>query len=113
MAEQAGLAEGRAVPGMVLYPLQGQPPEVPDLDIRSVDDVARIEPYNETMATGSGIDKPIMEMLHHPAFLAAPGVRMHLGFVDGQPVTTALSYCVNRIALVFNISTIPATGGVS
>ncbi|HEY7293816.1 MAG TPA: GNAT family N-acetyltransferase [Dehalococcoidia bacterium] len=107
--EAAGMERLEPSPGMVLGPLAGQPPAVPGLEIRRVEDPDLLHVYNDTMTGGFGGGawaEP--EILRTPALLDIPDLTHYVGFVEGMPVATAMRFTSHRIAGVFNVSTVPA-----
>ena len=107
-ATARGFAETSTVPGMMLAPLAGQPKLLGELSVRVVDDFATLKLYNNVAALGFEAPRAMFAKLDNPALLDARGLTMYLGFVDGLPVTTAMTYYIDGVALVFNICTIPA-----
>ena len=111
----SGIASGRRPhpsPGMLLHPLEGEPPPVPGLTVQAVRETTELRLYIDTMTTGFGGEPWARgEMVQTPALLEAPDLTHYLGFVDGTPAATATRFASHRIAGVFNVSTVPADRG--
>ena len=102
-----GLKVGNPVPGMSLVPQVAQVQDAPGLSVQIVADTDALALYNATMTKAFGLPEGLVETLQRPSFLRAPGLMMYLGFMDEQPVTAAMRYCINGITLIFNITTVP------
>ena len=107
-AEAAGLVPGERLPGMLLMPLAGEPPAVPDLEIRVVRDPRELAAFNATSATGFGGGEDQFALIYQPAVLDAPDSTLYLGYLEGAPVATAVRNTSHRIAGIGGVSTIPA-----
>ena len=107
-AARAGMLELSRSPGMILAPLDGDPPPVPGLRIESIVDPATLRLYNDTMTAGFGGEWAQPGILEGRALLDAPGLTHYIGYLDDAPVATAMRFVSHRIAGVFNVSTVPA-----
>jgi Acetyltransferase (GNAT) family len=109
----ASVMEARgAQPGawrmMLLSPITGSPPIVPELAIRTANDPEALYEYNDAMTTSFGGDPwATRKILGHPDFLAVRDASHYTGFVDGRLVATAMRFTTNRMAVIANVSTIP------
>jgi hypothetical protein len=95
-------------PGMVLYPLHGSEPTVPGLVIEAVSTNARLRIYNDTMTAGFDSEWANGEVLDSNALLDVLGVVHYVGWIEGEPVGTAMRLSSHGSAGVFNVSTVPA-----
>jgi N-acetylglutamate synthase len=107
-AARAGMLELSHSPGMLLAPLAGETPPVPGLRIEPVDDPATLRLYNDTMTAGFGGEWAQPGILEDRALLDVPGLTHYIGYLNDEPVATAMRFASHRIAGVFNVSTIPA-----
>lgn len=107
-AEAAGLTPGERMPGMLLTPLAGEVPAVPGLTIREVRDTADLDTFNATSGAGFGGGEDLFRLLYQPQMLGRPGSTLYLGFLDGEPVATAVRITSHGIAGIGGVSTAPA-----
>ncbi|MGE0542961.1 MAG: GNAT family N-acetyltransferase [Dehalococcoidia bacterium] len=107
-AEAVGLTPGEHMPGMLLAPLVGEVPVVPGLTIREVRDAADLDTFNATSGDGFGGGEHLYRLLYQPQMLDRPGSTLYLGYLDGEPVATALRITGHGIAGIGGVSTIPA-----
>lgn len=107
-AEAAGLVPGERLPGMLLMPLAGEPPAVPGLEIRVVQDPQALAAFNATSAMGFGGGEDQFARIYQLAVLAAPDSTLYLGYLEGVPVATAVRNTSHRIAGIGGVSTIPS-----
>ena len=104
----AGFEAQPVLPGMVLAPLPTAAPGAPPVEIRVVADLPTMREYNQILATVFEAPVELFACFETPEFLAAFDMAAYLGYVDGQPVATALRCTTKRVAAVFNIGTLPA-----
>lgn len=108
VAVSLGMEPGRSV-RMLLTPLDGECAAVKGLTLRRVENAEALRLYIDTMTAGFGGEPwAAPRILSDPAFLRVPGVTHYLGHMDGQPVATAMRLTAHRIAVVANVSTMPA-----
>jgi GNAT superfamily N-acetyltransferase len=107
-ARAAGLVQGRSVPCHILPLLDVTPPAAAPRQLQRVTDAAALAQYNHLLAHVFGIDAQALAAIAGPWLLEVPGFACHLGHADGLPVATAMSCCVDGVALVFNIATLPS-----
>jgi ribosomal protein S18 acetylase RimI-like enzyme len=108
VAEAAGLTHASVNPGMVLAPLAGTAREIPGLTVSVVDNPSELLVYNDLIAEGFELGRELLAPLDNPSSLDAQDVVRYLGYADGQPVVTALRATANRVAVIFNVVTLPA-----
>jgi hypothetical protein len=106
VAEAAGLTPGETMPSMLLWPLVGEVPDLPGLTIERVADQAALRLFRQTSA-GDEDSIAVYELLYPPAVLAAPGLALYLGFLDGRPVATSVRITAGEIAGIGGVSTLP------
>jgi GNAT superfamily N-acetyltransferase len=102
-----GLVPGERRPGMLLAPLAGEPHEVPGLEIREVRTPQALAVFNATSAAGFG-GEDLFPLIYQPAVLETPDVALYVGYLDGEPVATAVRGTSYRIAGIGGVSTVPA-----
>jgi GNAT superfamily N-acetyltransferase len=107
-AEAIGLTPGERMPGMLLTPLAGQVPAVPGLTFREVRDAAALDTFNATSGAGFGGEEHLYRRLYQPQMLGRPGSTLYLGYLDGEPVATAVRITSHGIAGIGGVSTVPA-----
>lgn len=107
-ATALGLAPGERLPGMVLTPLAGDMPHVPGLAIREVRDPTSLVLFYTTSAIGFGEGEDLFPLVYPPLVLQRPDLTLYLGFLDGEPVATAVRITSHGIAGIGGVSTVPA-----
>lgn len=107
-AARAGMLELSRSPGMLLMPLDGDPPPVRGLRIETANDPETLRLYNDTMTAGFGGEWAQPGILEDRTLLDAPGLTHYIGYFNDEPVATAMRFVSHRIAGVFNVSTIPS-----
>jgi GNAT superfamily N-acetyltransferase len=105
-ATGAGLTAGHRIPCLLLAPLASAPPTAPNLQVRRVADAANLLRLNDVCAEGFGLERQAIAVFDDPRLLELPGVAFHLGFVDGAAVATSVSYGIDGVVLVFNVTTL-------
>ena len=103
-----GFTPRRLLPGLLLAPLAGQIPDVPELSVEVVCDAATWRIYTDTLAAGFEVPRSQVEILDNPRLLTLPDVVLYLGLVEGVPVATAMRATSHRIAGIYNVATVPA-----
>ena len=73
---------------------------VRDLQVRRVDDAATLLRFNDICAEMFGLERQVIAVLDQPWLLEMPGSELHLGFVDGAAVATAMSCCIDDVVLI-------------
>jgi ribosomal protein S18 acetylase RimI-like enzyme len=107
-ARAAGLVAGHGIPCHVLPLLDITPPPRVALEVQRVGDAAALAQYNDLLAEVFELDAQALAAIFEPWLLELPGIACHLGHVDGLPVATAMSCCIDDVAVVFNIATLPS-----
>lgn len=105
LAERRGMAAVEDVPLMRLDRLDAV--AAPDLTIRS------LPPEEATrgvalQAAAFQVPQAMFATLTTPRMLAAPGVRLYVGELGGEPVTTAMAFTIGDAVGIFNVATLPA-----
>jgi GNAT superfamily N-acetyltransferase len=101
-----------AMPGMALHPIRtaGDLPGatlVPDgHEIRLVCDVAGMDDHLRTCALGFGMPEGILRSFISADLWREPGRAVYVGYVAGEPVTTALGVRTGNTIGVYNIATV-------
>lgn len=107
-ARSAGFVAGHRVPCMVLAPLVATTPAIPAMELRRVENAPALRTFNDICAEAFGFDRQILAVLDGPTVLEVPGFGFHLGLVDGRAVGTAMTSCIDGVALIFNVATLPS-----
>jgi ribosomal protein S18 acetylase RimI-like enzyme len=107
-AEAFGLAYRDSVPGMVLYPIPGTPPQRSHLDVRRVTDMPSLVQYADVLAAGFGMPPELGRAFVSPGMLSLTDVSLYTGFVDGEAVATSALFMNNHVAGVYNVATLDA-----
>jgi GNAT superfamily N-acetyltransferase len=84
-------------------------PDVPELRIRRLDD-AELGVHGRVAERAFGVPADVFDTVSEAA-LMLPGTQLHLGEVDGEPVTTSLSMTSGGTTAVFNVATAPEHRG--
>jgi len=105
-ATNSALVAGHRIPCLLLAPLGSTVPTAPDLEIRRVDDAAALIRFNDVAAEVFGLERQVIAVFDDPRLLEMPSSTLHVGLVDGTPVATAWSYCIDDVVLLFNIATL-------
>jgi GNAT superfamily N-acetyltransferase len=109
---QAGLAATgleTSTPGMVAFPIDHdaiveQAP--PELEIRRVTDAAGIDAHRRVVTVGFGSDPAVAIGTACLSLLDRPECMVYVGYADGDPVVSGLSWRTGRTMGVFSIATI-------
>jgi GNAT superfamily N-acetyltransferase len=80
-------------------------PDVPGLRIRRLD-ASELAVHGRVAERAFGVPADVFDTVSEAALLL-PGTQMHLGEVDGLPVTTSLSMTSGGATAVFNVATAP------
>jgi GNAT superfamily N-acetyltransferase len=105
-ATRAELVAGHRIPCLLQAPLDATVPTALDLEIRHVDDAAALLRFNDVCAEAFGLERQVLAVFDDPLLLEMPGSTPHVGYVDGVPVATAWSYCIDDVVLLFNVATL-------
>jgi ribosomal protein S18 acetylase RimI-like enzyme len=84
-------------------------PQVEGLHIRRLDD-SELGMHGKIAEQAFGVAANVFDTVSEAA-LVVPGTKLHLGEVDGQPVTTSLSMTTGGATGVFNVATAPEHRG--
>lgn len=107
-ARSAGLKAGHRVPCMLLAPPVATTPATPGLEVQRVEDAASLQTFNDVCAEAFGLEREVLAVLDDPHMLEVPGFGFHLGLLDGHPVGTAMTCCIDDVVLIFNVATRPS-----
>ena len=105
-AASATFVAGHRIPCLLQASLSTTVPTAPDLAIRRVDDAAALLRFNDVCAEVFGLEREVIALFDDPLLLDLPGSTLHVGLVDGAPVATAWSYCIDAVVLLFNVATL-------
>jgi hypothetical protein len=104
----AGYERQAEMPGMVLAPIRDESRAISGLEIREVttgDDLVR---FQETALEGFGFPKQVGHLFITEQFHEMPGVKLYLGWMDGEPVCTSSMVPTPGVAGIYWVSTIEA-----
>jgi hypothetical protein len=110
-AARADLVPNEPLPGMLLAPLSGEPRAMPDLEIRTVDDLPSLRAFNEVSDAGFEMPPVVTDTMTAPALLEQPDLTMYVGYAAGRPATTSMRFTSHRIAGVYTVATLPEFRG--
>jgi hypothetical protein len=79
------------------------------LEIDCVNDLESLEEARQVAVGGNG-PGPLSAM-YVPEVVAIPGVKIYVGRVEGEPVTTAIGWTANAATGIFQVATAPASRG--
>ncbi len=109
---QAGLAptgEETSTTGMVAFPIDHAAiaeHASPELEIRRVTDAAGIDAHRQVVTAGFGSDPAVALGTACPDLLARPECVVYVGYADGDPVVSGLTWRSGRTIGVYSIATI-------
>jgi hypothetical protein len=106
--EAEGFVQVERRPGMVLAPLAGREPPVAGLEIREVRDTAGLADFVATSGAGFEGGAELFARLYTPESLDRLDGALYVGYLDGEPVATALRTTSHRIAGIGGVSTVAA-----
>jgi GNAT superfamily N-acetyltransferase len=90
-------------PGMALSPIPLEiPARPPELETRTIDD-SGLEDWHHAAISGPSIRRFVT-----PAFVADPGVRLVVGYVDDRPVCRAAAWASDGVVGIYAVGTIEA-----
>jgi GNAT superfamily N-acetyltransferase len=91
--------------------VQPSMPKVPELAIERVEDEATLREFGFATYAGFESGRNVTEAgplgMHHPATLADPRMHYFVGRVDGQVVTSSISYVGDDVVGIYGVSTLP------
>ncbi len=109
---RAGLApagEETSTPGMVAFPIDHDAiaqHAAPELEIRRVTDAAGVDAHRHAVTAGFGSDPAVALGTACPDLLDRPECVLYVGYADGDPVVSGLSWRTGRTVGVYSIATI-------
>jgi GNAT superfamily N-acetyltransferase len=100
-------AAATPMPGMALHPIPARrTPPPAGHEIRRVTDPKGMEDHIVTCAIGFDMPDSMLRVIVGPDTWRRPGTAVYVGYSDGLPVTTGLSFRTGRTVGVYNIATI-------
>ncbi|MGH3134055.1 MAG: GNAT family N-acetyltransferase [Gaiellaceae bacterium] len=102
-----GLTTRVPMPGMAVSPDELAHARAPRLEIVRVDDEGGLADAAKVAAAGGGVPLEFMLPLYAPGVLELAGFAVHVGRVDGEPVTTAMGYQTDKDVAIFSVATPP------
>jgi hypothetical protein len=106
-ATELGFTDSNAQAGMLLASSPGQPEDASRMAIREARTPGELREALTACAAGFGAPIQAFEPLYTPAVAEHPGVRIYLGDVDGDPVTTGVGVLVGHAVGVYSVATLP------
>ena len=106
-ARRLGLVHEAQFPVMAATPGEIEPVALPGLKIQVVSDTTALAHALAVSSVGFGLPRTSLAALYSPQVAMVPGVRIYLGVVGGEPVTTALSWAHDRTVGIFQVATRP------
>ena len=103
------LGEETSTPGMVAFPIDHDTFAVhvaPELDIRRVTDADGIDAHRQLVTAGFGTDPAVAEGITCTDLIGRPECVVCVGYEDGDPVVSGLSWRTGRTIGVYSIATI-------
>jgi hypothetical protein len=110
-AHRLGLTSVEAMPAMVIGTDELRDRGTLGLEIVRVRDVADLDRTLTVIAAGFEAPAEVLQAVYQPAVAEAPGVSIYLATVDGEPVSTAISWLGDRGVGIFNVATPPSLRG--
>jgi GNAT superfamily N-acetyltransferase len=107
----AGYEPGARVPAMVLDPARDEKVEIAGLEIAPVRSPEELVTFQETAFAGFGLPGQLGSLFLTEQLMAAPGVELYLGRVDGAPVATSCLVPSTGVAGVYWVATLEAHRG--
>jgi ribosomal protein S18 acetylase RimI-like enzyme len=106
-ARRLGLARAAALPAMVAD--QSDLVDLPasDLAIRRASGRRALEDAERVCEAGFALTPGALSALYGTGLAAAPGLSYYLGYVQGEPVSTAIGLAVGETVGIFNVGTTP------
>ena len=106
-AAALGLTALTSLPGMTVTPDELSDVQGDGLEILRVDDEQGLAAAAGVVSGGFGMPDESVRPLYGPGLLALPGFDVHVGLVEGEPVTTAMGYRTGSDVAIFSVATIP------
>jgi len=116
--QKAGLVAGDVAtitPGMVAFPIDRKaiaaaiaPSRLPGFEIHRVTDAVGIDHHREVVTKGFGSPPAVALGTSCAELLDRPECVVYIGYADGAPVASGLSWRTGRMVGVYAIATIPA-----
>jgi ribosomal protein S18 acetylase RimI-like enzyme len=108
-ARRIGLTREERLPAMVTTPGELLPWAVEGLDIDWVKDADGLDDGRRVAVAGFGHRS--LSALYVPEVAEIPGVKIYVGRVGGEPVTTALAWTADGATGIFQVATEPSFRG--
>ena len=106
VVEARGLVAQATLPGMLLVPVA--PPQPPgDLSVRVVEDEHTRSHYADVLCAGFQMPRELVDPILDSVVPPPAGLGVLTGYIDGEPVATAMASVVGDTAAVFNVTTMP------
>lgn len=102
----AGYEPKGGAPAMLLDPARDGAPEIPGLEIARVQTPEELVTYQETAFEGFGLPKSFGSLFLTEQLLAAPGVELYLGRIEGEPVSTSCLIPTQHVAGIYWVATL-------
>jgi GNAT superfamily N-acetyltransferase len=106
---QRGWCVAEDEPALVMAPIPVPPPLPPGLAVRPVLDEAALPVFREVAAAGFEAPADVAQtMAPSEAFARDPEIALLAGSLDGQALGTSACFCLNGVAWIAGVCTLPA-----
>jgi N-acetylglutamate synthase len=106
-ARRLGLTSEESVPGMVATADDLGEATSPEVEIVRVVDSAGLAEAQVVAASGFEVPPDVFAPFYTARVVAAPGLSIYVGRVDGKPVSTAIGFRQGDAVGIFNVATRP------
>ncbi|HEY4846026.1 MAG TPA: GNAT family N-acetyltransferase [Candidatus Dormibacteraeota bacterium] len=110
-ARRLGLTQAERIPAMVMAADELRDRGTAGLEIVKVRERADLERALALMAAGFDAPPALFQPIYQPAITDMPSASIYLASVDGEPVSTAVSWQGDGGVGIFNVATPPALRG--
>ena len=110
-AHRLGLTAVERMPAMVMGRDELRDRGTRGLEIVRVRDVVDLDRTLTVVAAGFEAPTEVLQAVYQPAVAEVAGVSIYLATVDGEPVSTAISWLGDRGVGIFNVATPPSLRG--
>lgn len=111
LARRLGFTDEEALPGMVLRPSEFVDVRDPKLTFSRAHDAAGLSVAATVGAAGFEVPRELIEALYTPRVAALPGLSIYVGYADGHPVSTAMTWAGDGAVGIYNVATPPEHRG--
>ena len=106
-AERLGLRVVEQLPGMVVTPAELSDVPVRRIEIATVKDEQQLALAHSVAEAGFEVPEGMFAPFYEPSLLTVSEIFFYLGFVAGEPASTAVGYTAPDTVGIFNVATPP------